>query len=352
METKARRLKYLWGLWGSRLIDWPLVKPRSVTVTLTSRCNLRCVMCNHWKHPTRPEEEIPYDQAARVISEAADWGVPEIELSGGEPMLRSDFLDLLRHARRCGIGVNVTTNGTLIDEEAAGEFARTDGLRLQISLDGASADTHDWVRGVPGGFERIMAGVERMRRAGCGGDGTPYNATTVIVDRNLDELEQIIGLARELGFASITFQPAVDDNLDIMARNPDNPLRPRGERLADLDRAIDRIVRIGETDGFIGNGRGNLESIKDFFRDRLDPGEIRCYAGYIACIVSPDGQLWSCMGNVGPVAGPGLRNQWTATQARLRRRQIRACRKPCLYPCYLDGDADSIVEATARILKE
>jgi len=288
-----------------------------------------------------------------VISEAAEWGVPEVELSGGEPMLREDFLDLIRYARGIGIGVNVTTNGTLIDEEAAREFARTDGLRLQISLDGATAAVHDWIRGVPGCYDRIMAGIERLHRAGCGASGMPYNATTVIVDRNLEELTDLIDLARELDFSSITFQPAVDDNLDIRVRNPENPLRPRGERFALLDQVIDQIIEIGEGDGFIGNSRTNLKSIKDFFRNRLDSRALHCYAGYVTCIVSPDGQLWSCMGNIGSaVDEEGIHSQWISPKARLRRRQIRTCRKPCLYPCYLYGDEDSIVQAMAKILGE
>ena len=132
-----------------------------------------------------------------------------------------------------------------------------------------------------------------------------------VPDRNIDELVDIMALVRRLGFSSITFQPMVDDNLDIHRRDPDNPLRPSINRLEALDRAVDTIIAAGREDGFVGNSRQNLESIKDYFRNRLDTGRIQCYIGFIPYIVSPDGQLWSCMGNMGDVFEHGLRACWT-----------------------------------------
>jgi len=352
MDERIARLVDLHGLYWSRVLNRPLVKPRTVTISLTSRCNLKCVMCNHWRNPSHPSEEISRDQVLKIIEEAADWGVPEIELSGGEPMIRTDFLEMLSLVRSRGLKVNVTTNGVRIDREMARALTMTPGLRLQISIDGASAETHDAIRGVAGTFEKVMKGIELLNEFNAAVEQPiPLNATTVILDRNIDELTDIIPLVRRLGFASITFQPMVDDNLDIHRRDPDNPLRPSITRLEALDRAIDAIIAAGEEDGFIGNTVQNLASIKDYFRNRLDTKKIQCYIGFIPCIVSPDGQLWSCMGNMGDVFAHGLRACWNAALARKMRKRIKGCKVPCLYPCYLDTEADNIVEATLKVLK-
>ena len=352
MDERVERVGYLHRLYLSRVLSVPLVRPRTVTITLTSRCNLRCIMCSHWRNPTRPSDEISRDRALKIIEEAAEWGVPEVELSGGEPMIRADFIDMLRLARFHGLRVNVTTNGTLINRETARELVGTPGLRLQISIDGACGATHDAIRGVPGGFLRIMEGVQRLREFNQDASNPiPLNATTVIIDRNLEELNDIIALVRHLGFSSITFQPMVDDNLDIYRRDPTNPLRPSGRRLKILDRAIDAIIEQQRSDGFIGNSTENLESIKDYFRDNVDMRRIKCYVGFIPCIVSPDGKLWSCMGDMGDVFAHGLRACWSSSRAREVRRRIKRCTVPCLYPCYLDSEADNILEATLGALR-
>ncbi|MFC1890447.1 radical SAM protein [Thermodesulfobacteriota bacterium] len=352
MDERIARLADLHRLYWSRALNTPLVRPRTVTITLTSRCNLKCVMCNHWRNPSRASEEISCDQVLRIIEEAADWGVPEIEFSGGEPMIRRDFLEMLSLARARGLRVNVTTNGTMIDGETARELTRTPGLRLQISIDGACAATHDEIRGVMGCYGRVMEGIALLREFNAAVENPiPLNATTVILDRNIDELVDIIALVRGLGFSSITFQPMVDDNLDIYRRDPENPLRPSITRLRALDRAVDGIIAAGREDGFVGNSLKNLESVKDYFRNRLDTGRIQCYIGFIPCIVSPDGKLWSCMGNMGDVFELGLRACWSSPRAREVRGRIKRCKVPCLYPCYLDTEADNIVEATLKALK-
>ena len=353
MNDKLEQLKELWTLYLSRSTDTAFLRPRSVTITLTSRCNLRCVMCNHWKHPTRPSEEISTEQAMRVIGQVAAWGVTEVELSGGEPMLRRDFMELLRCAGRNGLKVNVTTNGMLIPEDVALELVQHAGLRLQISLDGAKAETHDKIRGKEGSYAEILAGVKRLTEANRDVEHPiPINATTTITRLNLEELPDLVPLTQEHGFTSITFQPAVDDNLSIWQRDLDNPLRPKGKDFDTLDRALESLIEAGRDNGFVANSETNFHFIKDYFADRLTEKHLKCYSGFIACIVSPDGQIWSCMGNMGSVYGTDIRAVWNSPKAIEMRRRIRACVKPCLYPCYLDEDADNPLAISLKILRE
>lgn len=348
MNPEIERLEYVWGLYFSRLSDTPLVRPKSVTLTLTSRCNLRCVMCNHWSRPTSPSAEMTTEQAGRLIDEAAAWGVPEVELAGGEPMVRKDFAILLDRAAGRGLGVNIVTNGVLIRGDLARRLARVPRLRLQISIDGHTPGLHDAIRGRKGSFEKTMAGARLLRE--LSGGRLPLNATTVVLSKNAAHLHEIAAGLRDAGFSSITFQPIVDDNLNLFVRDPDNPLRPRGRTLAALDLSIRKLVAFRAKRGFVANSPENLGMIARYYREGIGAGEVQCYSGFTVAIVAPDGMLWFCKGNAGSVFRRGLRQRWFSREARLMRRKIRLCASPCLYPCFLDGDAQSPVEASKRII--
>ena len=90
----------------------------------------------------------------------------QINFGGGEPFLRDDFLDLLAYAQRAGITTCVSTNGTLLDDDLVERLAAMDGLYLQVSLDGATPETNDAIRGA-GTFARILDGVDACAATPC-----------------------------------------------------------------------------------------------------------------------------------------------------------------------------------------
>ena len=91
---------------------------RDAKIKLTSRCNLRCVMCKYWQ--TTTEDALPGERWKQVFAELAGLGCRKVHFSGGEIFLRRDVLDLAEAAVGLGMKVNLTTNGTLIDRERAG----------------------------------------------------------------------------------------------------------------------------------------------------------------------------------------------------------------------------------------
>ena len=140
-----------------------------VQLMLTERCNLRCKHCAVPAENSPADHEVDSTEWCRVIGLLSAAGLDDLILSGGELTLRSDALDLARCAHDSGIRrTTIVTNGTRISLAWASEVSALQreyrGLQLHVSLDGASAETHDWMRG-GGTFCRTLEGMSQVLEA-------------------------------------------------------------------------------------------------------------------------------------------------------------------------------------------
>lgn len=193
---------------------------KDLFVHITERCNLACRHCYYACSPSRTLD-LPADRLIEIVSEHADLGGREISLSGGEPFLHPDFKRILSAAAP-RLQVKIATNGVLIDDAWAA-FLAPFHPRIQISLDGPDARTHDAIRG-KGAFAGALRAIERLQKAGLG-DGLSLAAT--MQDGNAGRLDDIIRLTRRLGIPGLRFLPlrragrAGDKWGRVGARTPD-----------------------------------------------------------------------------------------------------------------------------------
>lgn len=129
-----------------------------VVWNLTKTCNLKCVHCYTDSESMKYPNELTTEQAKAVLDDLAEFKVPAVLFSGGEPLVRKDIFELARYARDRGLHVVLSTNGTLIDKPTAEKFKELQFAYIGISLDSAIPAIHDEFRGVKGAFERTMAG--------------------------------------------------------------------------------------------------------------------------------------------------------------------------------------------------
>jgi len=141
--------------------------PRIVFWETTGACNLRCVHCRREWSEAPPNELSTEEAKHRLIDAIADARWHSILVfSGGEPLMRPDLYELIGYTSQRGLIPAVATNGTLIDDEVAHRFASLGVSRVSVSLDGATAATHDAFRGLPGSFEEALRGIRALRHAG------------------------------------------------------------------------------------------------------------------------------------------------------------------------------------------
>lgn len=170
---------------------------------LTEGCNLTCRHC--WLAPKFDPTGtryacLPVELFETAILEARPLGLDRVKLTGGEPLLHPHIWTLLEIVRREELGLTLETNGMLCTPAIATEISRIPRRFASVSLDGADADTHDWVRGVSGSFKQATQAVRNLVAA-----GTPPQIIMTLMRNNADQVKPLIRLAEDLGAASVKF---------------------------------------------------------------------------------------------------------------------------------------------------
>jgi mycofactocin radical SAM maturase len=172
--------------------DWPLSAPVNLTWEITHRCNLRCVHCLSASSEASPGE-LTLDECRSIVDQLAALKVFEINFGGGEPLLKDHFLPLLRYIHGKGIVTCISTNGTVLTDEAVACFAASPLVNVQVSLDGATPEVNDRIRG-EGTFGRVIRGIERLA-----GRDIPLSINTVVTSLNFHQLDRLKELAASYG---------------------------------------------------------------------------------------------------------------------------------------------------------
>ena len=183
----------------SHLLQFSEDKRPVVIMNITKRCNLKCVHCYAGANDDRPSGEMSVDELMRIIDDLAEFGCPVVLFSGGEPLLHPDIVRLAGHAVNTGMRAVISTNGTLITPELAGELATVGLSYIGVSLDGG-CDTHDRFRGVPGSFNRTLLGLRNARE-----QGIKTGLRFTITKRNVEEIPDVFDVLEQENIPRICF---------------------------------------------------------------------------------------------------------------------------------------------------
>ncbi|MFH1596680.1 MAG: heme b synthase [Pseudomonadota bacterium] len=163
----------------------------------TRRCNLACLHCRAAAGSGPYPGELTTDEGVRLLDNLSKIGNVVVILTGGEPLLRDDIFELAAHGTSRGHRMVMAVNGTLLTPAIAARLKEVGIQRLSISIDGASAVSHDALRAVPGAYEGALAGIAACREAGL-----PFQINTTVTRANRAELAAIHELAISLEAAA------------------------------------------------------------------------------------------------------------------------------------------------------
>lgn len=186
--------------------------PLSVALELTYRCNLSCQMCYHHRAEINPitrevfqtlkERELSFDEIKKLIDDMADLGVKVLSLHGGEPLLKSDFDEIVLYAKQKGIILSMITNALTITEEKA-QFLMENIDDLGVSIYGPP-EIHDTISCAPGSFNRTLNSLKLLLN--CSPDAArKITCYILITASNQDFLEEIFDILAEIGVKKIGF---------------------------------------------------------------------------------------------------------------------------------------------------
>jgi AdoMet-dependent heme synthase len=163
----------------------------------TRRCNLACRHCRAAAGSGPYPGELTTAEGLKLLDDLATMGQIVVILTGGEPLLREDIFDLAAYGTRRGHRMVIAVNGTLLTPAIAARLKDAGIQRLSISIDGATAASHDDLRAVPGAYEAALAGI-----AACKEAGLPFQINTTVTRANRLELPAIHELALKLEAAA------------------------------------------------------------------------------------------------------------------------------------------------------
>ncbi|MCB9646379.1 MAG: radical SAM protein [Deltaproteobacteria bacterium] len=328
---------------------------RSVKIKLTARCNLRCVMCKYGRGLN--PGELPGERFADLMDELAALGCRKVHFSGGEVLARSDFEQIAGRAAAAGMKVTLTSNLTLLTRDRARALMRHKISSVSTSLDGATAKTHERVRGVPGAFQRTLRGMryiarERERR----GQRTRVRVNFVMMRQNFRDHPALVRLAAEHGATELHPMPVDSKRPEL--RLSKRLIREYNEEIAPEVRAARAEVGFSTEAPFIypfGQDRLHvLESVEGRYAGGYYAKHL-CYAPYTHMFVAWDGNVYLCCmtnGRIEPLGNVGTQSAaevFGGEKFQAIRRGMEAARLPTCHACdmYL-GENEAIARALGQ----
>ena len=168
--------------------------PLALLAELTHRCPLRCPYCSNPLELSRASDELDTASWKRVLGEAAALGVLQVHFSGGEPLVRRDLAEIVRHATEVGLYGNLITSGINLDAGRLAELVEAGLEHVQLSFQDIDTASGDRIAGFAGAQEGKRRAARFVRDAGL-----PLTANAVVHRQNLDRLDKIIDTAVALG---------------------------------------------------------------------------------------------------------------------------------------------------------
>lgn len=247
------------------LLGRPIILPTNINLEMTDCCNSRCRYCNMWRL-RRKKKELNFQQKKQLIKDLKSWlGIFKINLSGGEPFLDSQLMELVEFCRHLGVITTITTNGLLIEREKIPLIVETGLQELVLAINGAEEATHDWTTGVKGSYHQAWKVIDAIRIAKeRKKQKTPLLfLNCVVMKKNLAELEKLVYLAQEKGVDGINFIPVwLKEEKDRSLLWPDKPQL--------VKKSLEQLIKLKSENFPINNSINNLKKMKNYFGRKSD----------------------------------------------------------------------------------
>ncbi len=282
-------------------------------IAITYRCNARCKMCNIWKYPTKPSEEISPDDLNVLPT-----GMRFVNITGGEPFIRDDIEDFLKILKTKANRIVISTNG-FFTERILKVAEKNPDIGIRVSLEGF-AEINDFLRGIEGGFERGLKTLEKLHSIGHKDIG--FGIT--LSDANPDDLLPLFHLSESM---NMEFATAAVHNSYYFHKN-DNVMAQQDKIISALEQLVNELLKSSR--------------VKNWFRAYFNHGLINyvrgkprllpCRAGSILFSIDPFGNLYPCNGmnkSFGNIHEKNWDELWNGTRADEIRKDVKNCPKNC-----------------------
>ena len=304
-------------------------KLRYLFFKTTNYCNSDCEYCSHAinRVPKEPKFNIPHEVIIRTIEEAAEMGVDAISISGGEPLIRNDIIEIIVKTVECGIVPVLLTNGLLLDEkwDSLGKA----GLRyIIISMDSIDKDIYEKQRGAD--FNRAVAGIEAALKMRTKFKNVEIHVSVVLTKDNQEDFLKLLEYmnARRIKVQINPYHKREDDLEDYSIVDC--------EKIKSL---TERLIQMKKEGYLIANSIGFLKHLPDFFcSNKVMPDSFECIVGYTSLVIDTYMNVkpcWSSMYEpIGNLQDNSLHEIWNSKKMQnYREKMLRSECEGCWYLC-------------------
>lgn len=274
-------------------------KPRFCDLIITENCMLRCKMCRMWQSKD-DSEGLEIEVWKRFIDSFNKFvgGRAQVQFVGGEPLLKRGILDFIRHTAKKGFSTTMTTNAYLMDEKMVNGIIDSGLNTIVLSLDSLKKETHDFLRGIEGVYDRLMGAIELLAKRNS--NSLKIHIVTTIMQANLDDLLELTEWVNQNSAINyISFQAIMQPFFTI----PDNYwymkeqfsfLWPKD--MAKVDYVLDRLINLKKEGYKISNPSSQLQIFKSYFKhpERFTKSS-GCNLGYNSVSVNSAGKIFLCL---------------------------------------------------------
>lgn len=311
-------------------------KPSEVHLSVTENCCLQCKMCDIWKIKEK-QDPLNYRTGKKIICKLREWLGPfNLTFAGGEPFLNKDILKIIKYANDKNIKTSTNSNGFVIDKNLAKKICESGLSTIFFSIDGLEKE-HDYIRGRKDTFKKVLNAILFIKNSDTNNKPKIY-INTVISNNNILLIGKMIELAKKLGVEGINFQ-TIMPNFASTYKNDwwkYNPLWPKSKKIIknSINELIENKKKLGN---YILNSQRNIQNFEKYL---LDPNtyqkEEKCFVGLNNLMVDTSGNVRLCyeMDKIGNILEDDPNLIWKGPKAKIIRKQIEQCKKPCkLLPC-------------------
>ena len=191
-----------------------------IYIEITNDCNLRCYHCYNDSSPLKGHKYISLDNFHHFLNKAIQCKTKTISLSGGEPLLNPDLIDIVNLICNNSISCRIITNGVLINKSFLSNIPSS--VHIQVSLNGSTYDVHEKLTGVSGSFNSTISAIELLKKM-----GTPFSIKTIVSPYNSHDYPNLVDLAKRYEAKGISFsflQPfgrALNNQTSLLMSNAD-----------------------------------------------------------------------------------------------------------------------------------
>ncbi len=307
------------------LVKGELPKPSSIHFCVTHHCCLSCRHCDIWKIKDE-REELTTEQLKNSIFKLKKWlGSFNLNISGGEPFLRKDLIEIIKFSRKIGVAVTVTTNGILINKEMAKKIGESGIKNINISLDGFEK-RHDYLRNKEGAYNGVMNAVNYLKEF-----KVPVYIASVITKDNLGEIPAMIDWVKTNKLDGINFQPLMQNFGAVYDPDWYKQSEFWPEEKEKVENIMDTLVEMKRGGMPIVNSTKQLKLMEIYFKDPNKHASLECKVGKKNFSINEYGDVMLCffMKPIGNITREKPEKIWCSEEARIRRKQIDACKRNC-----------------------